>query len=97
MEQSEKAELIRALQTGVVLVAFTKVNTEEVRIMPCSVNVDILESYDIKTEVREQNSESEQIVCFALDKLGWRSFIASTVIRWEIIDIEDVPRAVIDE
>ena len=38
MDKNETSELIAALQKGTVTVTFQKVNSEEIRVMPCTLN-----------------------------------------------------------
>jgi hypothetical protein len=85
MTNTEKQAIISALSNGTVEVTFKKVGTEEIRVMPCTTKASILESHGIKTEVKSQSSENDQIVSFALDKESWRSFLASTVISWKVL------------
>ena len=42
MERSEVQKLINALKQGVVTVVFKKIDSEEIRIMPCTINEEIL-------------------------------------------------------
>lgn len=84
MDVGEKANLIEALQRGEVTVVFKKINTDEIRVMPCTLNPRVLEANGISTVVKSQQSESEHIVAWALDKTAWRSFRADTVVSWEV-------------
>jgi len=83
MDVGEKENLIAALQRGGVTVVFKKIDTEEVRIMPCTLAPSILEANGVNTAVQSQRPESDHIVCWALDKNAWRSFRAETVVSWE--------------
>tara|TARA_Y100000033_G_scaffold38181_1_gene37390 strand:- start:2496 stop:2753 length:258 start_codon:yes stop_codon:yes gene_type:complete len=85
MDRSEKLQLIEALKKGSVTVSFTKVNTGEVRVMPCTLNPKVLEANGVTVGVESQNSDNDQIVCWALDKNAWRSFLAETVVSWEVL------------
>lgn len=85
MDRSEKQQLIEALKKGSVTVSFTKVNTGEVRVMPCTLNPKVLEANGITSGVESQDSNNDQIVCWSLDKNAWRSFIAETVVSWEVL------------
>lgn len=84
MDKGEKENLISALQRGTVTVVFEKIDTKEIRVMPCTLNPRILEANGIKTTVAAQNAGTEHIVCWALDKDAWRSFRADTVVSWEV-------------
>ena len=83
MERSEVQNLINALKQGVVTVVFKKINTEEIRVMPCTINEEILNENGIKTGIRDFSSDSDHLAAWALDKEAWRSFRLSTVISWE--------------
>jgi hypothetical protein len=85
METVDKKNLIEALQKGEVVVTFKKIKTEEIRVMPCTLNPEVLKANGIDTTVENQAPESAQIVCWCTDKNAWRSFIADTVISWEVL------------
>lgn len=85
MQSSEKEQLIQALLKGTVTVTFQKVDSDEVRVMPCTLNPVILEANGIKSEVKSINAESDHIATWALDKEAWRSFRTSTVLGWEVL------------
>tara|TARA_B100001093_G_scaffold518541_1_gene603759 strand:- start:1972 stop:2229 length:258 start_codon:yes stop_codon:yes gene_type:complete len=85
MVTSERQQLIEALKKGTVTVSFTKVNTGELRVMPCTLNPKVLEANNVTTVVESQNAQNDQIVCWALDKDAWRSFNAETVVSWEVL------------
>lgn len=85
MDISEKANLISALKKGAVTVTFQKIDSDEIRVMPCTLNPSVLEANGVSIKVEDQQADSEHIVCWALDKNNWRSFIANTVISWEVL------------
>ena len=60
MEKPELQNLITALKKGVVTVVFKKINTEEIRIMPCTINETILEENGIKVGIKDIDSDSDQ-------------------------------------
>ena len=49
MVTSEKQLLIEALKKGSVTVTFTKVNSGEIRVMPCTLNPEVLTANGIDT------------------------------------------------
>ena len=79
----KQKKLVDALLKGVVTVSFKKINTEEVRIMPCTLNVDVLKENKIETVIKNFSADSEHIAAWAMDKKAWRSFRLNTVISWE--------------
>lgn len=85
MDANEKASLIGALQQGVVTVTFQKIGSDEVRVMPCTLNPSILEANGCTITVDGQKPETEHIVAWSLDKDAWRSFRANTVMSWEVL------------
>jgi hypothetical protein len=85
MDKNEKEKLIKALYNGQVTVTFQKVNSDEIRVMPCTLNPLILEANNVKPTIKNQGSDSDQIAAWALDKEAWRSFIADTVLGWEVL------------
>jgi len=72
----------KAAREGVVTVEFTKIDTGELRIMPCTLNRD-LSDHNVP-EIIEQKDDSDHLVVWAMDKEAWRSFRTSTVKRWYI-------------
>ena len=74
--------LVSAAKKGPVTVEFTKIDTGELRVMPCTLNHEL--SNKNVPEVLEQKEESDHLVVWALDKEAWRSFRVNTVKRWYI-------------
>lgn len=72
----------KAAREGVVTVEFTKIDTGELRIMPCTLNRE-LSNHNVP-EIIEQKDDSDHLVVWAMDKEAWRSFRTSTVKRWYI-------------
>ena len=85
MDKNEKQELIKALMNGTVTVTFQKVNSDEIRVMPCTLNPLVLEAHNISPTIKKINANSDVIAAWALDKAAWRSFIADTVLGWEVL------------
>jgi hypothetical protein len=71
---------IQSAKKGVVTVEFTKIGTGELRVMPCTLNVE-LSGHNVP-EILEQREDNDHIVVWCLDKEGWRSFRPDTVIKW---------------
>lgn len=71
---------IEAAKKGVVTVEFNKIDTGELRVMPCTLNTT-LSDHNVQ-EILEQREESDHLVVWAIDKDAWRSFRVSTLIRW---------------
>ena len=84
MNTDETSKLISALLKGTVTVTFQKVNSDEIRVMPCTLNKKVLEANKISPTIENVSSDSSQIPVWSLDKNAWRSFIADTVLGWEI-------------
>lgn len=85
METNERTQLLDALYQGKVTVTFKKIGTGEIRVMPCTLNSDLLVENGIDVAIR-MNVESDHFPCFALDKKAWRSFRLETVQEWVIND-----------
>lgn len=85
MHISERNNLVKALQRGTVQVVFKKINTDEVRVMPCTLNPDVLKENDAHGLVKSLEPSSDHYVAWALDKNAWRSFRLDTVVSWEVI------------
>ena len=84
MNASEVSNLVTALKEGVVTVNFRKINTNELRIMPCTLNPTLLEENGVKVGISNFDPESDHIAAWALDKKAWRSFRLNTVEQWEV-------------
>jgi len=85
MEMNERAKLLKALQKGQVTVTFRKVDTGEIRVMPCTLNPAILEANDVTTKINYSADKMEVFPVWSLDKNAWRSFILDTVEAWEVL------------
>ena len=85
MDKNEKQELITALKNGTVQVTFQKVNSDEIRVMPCSLNPIVLEANGVKTVIENVDPSTDHIAAWSLDKDAWRSFRLDTVLGWEVL------------
>lgn len=87
MDLSEKQDLLQALRNGVVTVSFRKIDTDELRVMPCTLNAKVLTANGVtnKVELSEASADSEHFAVWALDKNAWRSFRLETVEGWEVL------------
>jgi predicted P-loop ATPase len=70
-------ELIDCLKKGVVTIDFTKIDTGERRVMPCTLN-------NSNITIRNIASDSDSIVVWAMDKEDFRDVIVSTINEWYI-------------
>jgi len=82
MNSNEKSNLLLALQQGTVTVSFTKIDTQETRVMPCTLNPQILKDNGVAMTLN-MSADSDHFVAWALDKNAWRSFRLDTVTSWE--------------
>jgi len=72
-------DLVDALQKDIVTVVFEKLDTGEIRTMPCTLNQEIhKQSIDIK----KYDSNSDAIIMYALDKKAWRDVRVNTIQNW---------------
>ena len=72
-------DLVDALQKDIVTVVFEKLDTGEIRTMPCTLNQEIhKQSIDIK----KYDSNSDAIIMYALDKKAWRDVRVNTIQDW---------------
>ena len=76
------SQLVRALKKGVVTITFKKIDTNEIRIMPCTLNQDLMD--DIKLAIKNIRPESTSIVVYALDKKAIRDVRVNTIQDWYI-------------
>ena len=72
-------KFINLAKKGIVTVVFKKINTEEIRIMPCTLNSEIAGKNVV---VKDFDPQSDNIVVWCLDKDAYRSFRVNTVIEW---------------
>jgi len=70
----------KAALEGIVTVEFNKIDTGELRVMPCTLNREL--SNHNFPEILEQKDDNDHLVVWSLDKNDWRSFRSSTVVRW---------------
>jgi hypothetical protein len=85
MNNNEQAELLEALRKGQVTVTFRKIDTGEIRIMPCTLNPAILEANGITNTVNYKSTSMEAFPVWSLDKNAWRAFRLDTVEGWEVL------------
>lgn len=87
MDLSEKQDLLQALRNGTVTVSFRKIDTNELRVMPCTLNARVLMANGVnnKVELSESSADSDHFAVWALDKSAWRSFRLETVEGWEVL------------
>ena len=85
MDRNETEALLEALKKGTVTVSFTKIDTGELRVMPCTLNPKILKANGINIEVDYKARMNEHFALLSLDKNAWRSFRLNTVTGWEVL------------
>ena len=70
--------LVDSLYKGIVTVVFEKIDTGEIRTMPCTLNKDI---HKQSMQIGAFNSPDNMIM-FALDKQAWRDVRINTIVEW---------------
>ena len=86
MDKSEAARLLTALKKGTVTVTFQKIDTGELRVMPCTLNPVVLEANDAPVNLDKITADQmEHFPVWSLDKNQWRSFRLDTVKGWEVL------------
>lgn len=87
MDLNEKQQLIEALSKGTVTVTFRKVKTNELRVMPCTLNSAVLMANNAisNKDTSEIVADPEYLAVWATDSNGWRSFRFETVEGWEVL------------
>ena len=74
----DSAKIIEALKKGVVTIVFEKIDTKEIRTMPCTLNNEISGQ-----QMVFKNYQSEDtILAWALDKKAWRDVRVNRIIKW---------------
>ena len=71
-------ELFDALKEGVVTVEFTKLDTGELRVMPCTLNNEISGQ---KLKIKSYNT-NDTMVMYGLDVKAWRDGKIDTIQKW---------------
>lgn len=74
----DSSKIIDALKKGVVTVVFEKIDTKEIRTMPCTLNNDI----SGQGMVFKNYISDDTLVMYALDKNAWRDVRVNTIIEW---------------
>lgn len=72
-------KFLESAREGIVTVEFTKIDTGELRVMPCTLKAEMLPS---NLEIKSQKTSNDHLVVWAMDKEAWRSFRVNTVVRW---------------
>jgi hypothetical protein len=85
MNNNEKAKLLEALQKGQVTVTFKKIDTGELRIMPCTLKPETLKEAGVTISIDYSATGMEAFPVWSLDKNAWRSFRLDTVEGWEVL------------
>ena len=85
MNRNELSSLLEALQNGTVTVTFQKIDSDEIRVMPCTLNPIVLKAHGIDTTIESVNPETDHVAVWSLDKDAWRAFRVSTVLGWEVL------------
>jgi hypothetical protein len=85
MNTTEQKALLEALKKGTVTVTFRKIDTGELRVMPCTLNPAVLEANQVKTTVNYEPQNMEAFPVWSLDKNAWRAFRLDTVEGWEVL------------
>ena len=74
------AQFLKEAKEGIVTVEFQKIDSEEIRVMPCTLNNEL--SGNKVPGPMNQGIENDHFAVWCLDKNAWRSFRPNTVIRW---------------
>ena len=74
-------ELIEALKKGVVVITFKKIDTGDVRVMPSTLNPELIPE---STSITNISAESETIMVWSLVKNAWRDIRSNTIIEWRV-------------
>ncbi len=85
MNATEQKSLLEALKKGTVTVTFRKIDTGELRVMPCTLNPAVLEANNVKTTINYEPQNMEAFPVWSLDKNAWRAFRLDTVEGWEVL------------
>ena len=85
MDRNETSRLIEALKRGSVTVTFQKIDSDEIRVMPCTLNPTVLKANGVQSIIENIDPNTHHIAAWSLDKDAWRSFRLDTVLGWEVL------------
>ena len=85
MDKNELSLLLEALKKGTATVTFQKIDSDEIRGMPCTLNPTVLKANGVDIVIETVNPNTDHVAVWALDKNAWRSFRVSTVLGWEVL------------
>ena len=71
-------KIIDALKKGVITVVFEKIDTKEIRTMPCTLNNDI---HGQNLQFKNYASP-DTLVMYGLDVKAWRDVRVNTIVEW---------------
>tara|TARA_R110002153_G_scaffold268551_1_gene433397 strand:+ start:2829 stop:3086 length:258 start_codon:yes stop_codon:yes gene_type:complete len=74
------SNLVESLKNGVVTIVFEKIDTKELRVMPCTTNKEFADA--LRTSVGKQSHDASTLVMYALDKKAWRDVRVDTIKDW---------------
>lgn len=74
-------ELIAALKKGKVIISFTKIDTGKLRVMPSTLNDDLIPE---DSKILNISPDSDTIMVWSLDKNAWRDIRANTITEWRV-------------
>ena len=74
-------DLIKNLKNSVVIIEFKKIDTGEVRVMPSTLNPELIPSGSMISSI---SGNSDTIMVWSLDKNAWRDVRVNTIIRWTL-------------
>lgn len=72
-------EFLNYVKNNVATVEFRKVGTDELRVMPCTLNSEVMGEQSVEVT---QQANNDHLVVWSMDKDAWRSFRVNTVERW---------------
>ena len=76
-------KLIEALKKGVVIISFRKIDSGEIRVMPSTLNPELIPNV---TNPLNVDSSSDTIMVWSLDKNAWRDIRSDTITEWRVQD-----------
>ena len=73
--------LITQMKDGIATVIFEKIDTGEIRTMPCTLNEEVAQ---VPMTIKNYDANSTSLVMWALDKEAWRDVRVSTIKEWYV-------------
>ena len=81
MDRNELSRLIEALQQGTVTVTFQKIDSDEIRVMPCTLNPIVLKANGVNTVIEYQGLRALCLLLVCIKELLLHEVVSIKALR----------------